>query len=62
MEELVAELGAAFVCTDLELAGEPRDEHAAYIALWLKVLKNANRASFTAAAHAQRATEFLSVI
>ena len=31
-EELVAELGAAFLCADLELALEPREDHAAYIA------------------------------
>ena len=31
-EELAAELGAAFLCADLELALEPREDHAAYIA------------------------------
>ena len=59
MEELVAELGAAFLCADLELALEPREDHAAYIANWLEVLKNDNRAIFTAASHAQRAADFL---
>lgn len=34
-EELVAELGAAFVCADLGLTLEPRPDHAAYIASWL---------------------------
>ena len=62
MEELVAELGAAFVCADLELATEPRDEHAAYIASWLKTLKNDNRAIFAAAAHAQRAANHLNAL
>lgn len=62
MEELVAELGAAFVCADLELATEPRDEHAAYIASWLKALKNDNRAIFAAAAHAQRAADHLNAL
>jgi antirestriction protein ArdC len=28
VEELVAELGAAFLCADLELALEPREDHA----------------------------------
>ena len=32
IEELVAELGAAFLCADLELALEPREDHASYIA------------------------------
>jgi antirestriction protein ArdC len=59
MEELVAELGAAFVCADLQLTPQPREEHAAYIASWLKALKNDKRAIFAAAAHAQRAADFL---
>lgn len=59
MEELVAELGAAFVCADLALTPEPRAEHAAYIASWLKALKDDKRAIFSAAAHAQRAADYL---
>lgn len=58
-EELVAELGAAFLCADLGLALEPRPDHAAYIASWLTVLANDTRFIFTAAAHAQRAIAFL---
>jgi antirestriction protein ArdC len=59
MEELVAELGAAFLSADLELTPEIRDDHAAYIASWIKVLKNDKRAVFSAASHAQRAADFL---
>jgi antirestriction protein ArdC len=62
IEELVAELGAAFLCAELELALEPREDHASYIASWLKVLAADNRAVFTAAAHAQRAAEFINRI
>jgi antirestriction protein ArdC len=58
-EELVAELGAAFLCADLELALEPRADHASYIANWLEVMKGDSRAIFTAAAHAQRAADFI---
>jgi antirestriction protein ArdC len=58
-EELVAELGAAFLCADLELALQPREDHAAYIANWLRVLQNDKRAIFRAAAHAQRAADHL---
>ena len=58
-EELVAELGAAFLCADLELALEAREDHSAYIANWLEVLKGDSRAIFTAAAHAQRAADFI---
>jgi antirestriction protein ArdC len=59
IEELVAELGAAFLCADLGLAAEPRADHASYIANWLKVLKDDKRAIFTAASHAQRAADYL---
>jgi Antirestriction protein len=59
MEELVAELGAAFLCADLELRPLIREDHAPYIAGWLKALKEDKRAIFTAAAHAQRAADFL---
>ena len=58
-EELVAELGAAFVCADLELTNQPRPDHAAYVANWLKVLKADTRAIFTAAAKAQEAADHL---
>jgi antirestriction protein ArdC len=58
-EELVAELGAAFLCADLGVTPEPRDDHAAYIASWLDVLKSDKRAIFTAAACASRAADFL---
>lgn len=58
-EELVAELGAAFLCADLGLALEPRPDHARYIDSWLKVLAHDKRFIFTAAAHAQKAADFL---
>ena len=58
-EELVAELGAAFLCADLALTPEPGTDHAAYIQNWLKVLKDDKRAIFSAAAHAQKAADFL---
>ena len=59
IEELVAELGSAFLSADLELTPEVREDHAAYIASWIKVLKNDKRAIFSAASHAQRAADFL---
>ncbi|MEQ8307535.1 MAG: zincin-like metallopeptidase domain-containing protein [Silicimonas sp.] len=58
-EELVAELGAAFLAADLGLSPEPRDEHAAYIAHWLEGLRNDKRFIFRAAAHAQKAVDYL---
>jgi antirestriction protein ArdC len=58
-EELVAELGSAFLCADLGITPEVREDHAAYIASWLKVLKDDKRFIFSAASHAQRAVDFL---
>lgn len=58
-EELVAELGAAFLSADLGITPEVRPDHAAYIASWLKALKDDKRLIFSAAAHAQRATDYL---
>lgn len=62
MEELVAELGAAFMCAGLGIANEPRPDHAAYIGHWLKVLKEDSRAIFTAASKAQEAFEHLAYL
>ncbi len=59
MEELVAEIGSAFVCAEMGLTPEVREDHAAYIETWLTVLKGDQRAIFTAASHAQKAADFL---
>ena len=58
-EELVAELGAAFLSADLGITPEVRDDHAAYLGHWLKILQEDKRAIFSAAAHAQRAADYL---
>jgi antirestriction protein ArdC len=58
-EELIAEIGAAFVCAHLGLSTEPREDHAQYINSWLKVLKADKRAIFTAASKAQQAADYL---
>jgi len=58
-EELIAEIGSAFLCADLGITLEPRDDHASYIATWLKVLRSDSRAIFTAAAQAQRTAQYL---
>jgi antirestriction protein ArdC len=55
----VAGLGSAFLCADLDLTPEIREGHAAYIANWLEVLKKDKRAIFSAAAHAQKAADYL---
>ena len=56
-EELIAELSAAFLCARYSITGELR--HASYIASWLRVLKNDNKAIFKAAALAQKSADYL---
>ena len=58
-EELVAELGSAFLSADLGLTPAIREDHSSYIDSWLKVLKKDKRAIFQASAHAQRAVDYL---
>ena len=58
-EELIAELGAAFLAAHLGLSIEPRPDHAVYIASWLKVLKSDPKAILTAASKAQQAADYL---
>lgn len=59
MEELVAEMGSAFLCADLQITPELRDDHASYIAHWLEILRGDKRAIFTAASHASKAADYL---
>jgi antirestriction protein ArdC len=59
MEELVAELGSAFIAGHLGISVEPRPDHAAYLSSWLRVLRNDPRAILTASAKAQQAVDYL---
>lgn len=56
-EELVAELGAAFLCAHLGIEGRLR--HAEYVKSWLELLKEDARAIFTAASRASQAADYL---
>lgn len=58
-EELVADIGSAFLLADLGLAHTPRPDHAAYVASWLRSLRDDPRAIFTAAAKAQAASDWM---
>jgi antirestriction protein ArdC len=62
IEELVAELGAAFLCADLRITDEPRADHVQYLASWLSVLKADKKAIFTAASKASEAAAFLAAL
>ncbi len=59
IEELIAELGAAFLCAELSITNVPRPDHAAYIDSWLMVLRRDIRAIFTAATQAAKAASYL---
>lgn len=58
-EELVAELGAAFVSAAIGIKLHDREDHASYLASWLSALRNDKRAIFTAATQAQAAADML---
>lgn len=58
-EELVAEIGAAFICARLGVAGDHFESHAAYVASWLQALKNDKKMIFKAAALAQSAADMV---
>jgi antirestriction protein ArdC len=56
-EELVAELGAAFLCAEFGFDGDVRN--AGYIATWIELLKADKRAFFTACSKASKASDYL---
>jgi len=62
VEELVAELGAAFMCAAFGISAEPRTDHAAYVSSWLNVLNRDPKAIFSAASKAQEAFEHLAYL
>jgi antirestriction protein ArdC len=57
MEELIAEIGSAFLCAACRLEG--RLQHVAYVANWIRVLQEDRRAIFAAAAKAQQAADYV---
>jgi antirestriction protein ArdC len=59
MEELIAELAAAMIGSELGLPTEHLDNHASYLASWLRVLKADSRAILSAAAKAEEASALI---
>lgn len=57
MEELIAEMGSAFLCAACRVEGQL--QHASYVNSWLKALRNDKRAIFVAGTKAQNAADFL---
>jgi len=56
-EELIAEMGSAFLCASLGI--QPTVRHADYIGSWLEVLREDNRAIFQAASAATKAADWI---
>ncbi|MBL4602889.1 MAG: DUF1738 domain-containing protein, partial [Emcibacteraceae bacterium] len=61
-EELIADLGAAFLCSQLRIVQTPREDHAHYIKSWLKALKNDKKCIFKASAQAAKAAEYMNTL
>lgn len=57
LEELIAEMGSAFLCAQIGVSGEV--QHDSYVDHWLKVLKSDKKALFRACRHAREASEYL---
>lgn len=58
-EELIAELGAAFMCAEFDITATTKTDHASYIASWLKALKDNKHCVITAASEASKAVAYL---
>lgn len=58
-EECCVEILSGLVLADLRIAHHPRPDHAAYVASWLKILKDDPKAIFTAASKAQQAADWM---
>ena len=59
VEELVAEIGGAFLCTEVGVPQSDLSNQAAYLASWLAVLERDSTAIFTAAGQASRAVDYI---
>ena len=59
-EELIAEIGSAFLCAEFGITGDLR--HESYVADWIKLMEDAPRAIFQASATAQSAFDYLTSI
>lgn len=58
-EELIAEMGAAFLCGQCGIEQATLDNSAAYIASWIRTLRGDPMLAVTAAAQAQKASDWL---
>lgn len=58
-EELVAEMGAAFLCAETGIENKTFDNSAAYVQSWLKVLRNDTKMIVSAASQAEKSAEHI---
>ena len=58
-EELIAELGSAFLNADLGILNTTLPDHADYLSNWVRILKGDKKAILTAAAAASKAHAFI---
>jgi len=58
-EELVAEMGAAFLCAHAHIDQETLTDSASYLQNWIKVLKGDSKLAVCAASAAQKASDFI---
>lgn len=58
-EELIAAIGQSLICAELDLPADLHDNHASYVAHWLKVLKGDKTAIIHAASKAEQAVRYL---
>ena len=58
-EELIAEMGSAFLAADLGIIGSTLQDHADYLAHWIAILRDDKKAILTAAAQASKAHGFI---
>ena len=56
-EELIAEMGSAFLCAHCRIDGQL--QHASYLSSWLRVLRADKRAIFVASTKAQQAADYV---
>ncbi len=59
MEELIAELTAAFTCAHTGLQSAPREDHAKYIKAWIEAIREDSTAIIRAASEAAKASEYI---
>jgi len=58
-EEMIAEMGGAFLCAEAGISNAVIDNQAAYVAGWLKRLRDDRRLVILAAAKAQHASDYI---